>query len=215
VAGLEAGADDFIRKPWAQAELRARLGVGNRMLLLHQQLEEHSRELLRASQIDPLTQILNRGTVIGRFEAELRRAKREQHPLTVLMIDVDHFKAINDTHGHAMGDEVLMAVAYHLESACRVYDIVGRYGGEEFLAVIPSACREEAEHVAERLREAVARARVTLHGQTVSVTASIGGAWLSAARDCDGDDLLKRADEKLYEAKENGRNRLEMTVFEG
>jgi diguanylate cyclase (GGDEF)-like protein len=178
IAALEKGADDYITKPWMPGELRARLGVGQRMVLLHEQIEAHGRELALAAQTDYLTQIENRSAVLKRLEEESARAKRERMPLSVLMVDVDHFKRVNDTHGHTAGDRVLVEIARRLHEACRPYDVVGRYGGEEFLAVIPHAPYEEICVIAERFRERVAATPVQTDRCAVAVTVSIGGVWL-------------------------------------
>ncbi|HPO16363.1 MAG TPA: diguanylate cyclase [Candidatus Hydrogenedentes bacterium] len=210
VMALAKGGDDYITKPWTPGELRARLGVGQRMVQLHEQLEEHARQLALAAQTDYLTQIWNRSSVLKRLEEELARARRENIPLTVLMLDVDHFKRVNDTHGHSAGDDVLKEVSNRLRHGCRPYDVVGRYGGEEFLAVVPEAPYETAESLAQRFREQVAATPMIADGASISVTVSIGGAWLAAGGQTDAEILVKTADTMLYRAKESGRNRVEM-----
>jgi diguanylate cyclase (GGDEF)-like protein len=214
VAALDRGADDFITKPWKPGELRARLGVGQRMVQLQEQIEENHRTLSRAAQTDYLTGIWNRSAVMRRLEEEVGRSDREHAPLSVLMFDVDHFKNINDTHGHVAGDVVLIEVARRLREACRVYDVVGRYGGEEFLAVVPLAPYAEVEKVAERFRAAIADGPVRTEQAVISVTMSVGAVWREPGGRAGVDALVQMADKMLYQAKENGRNRVELRPFE-
>jgi len=213
VAALDRGADDYITKPWKPGELRARLGVGQRMVQLQEQIEENNRNLSLAAQTDYLTGIWNRSAVMRRLEEELALAARQGAPLSVLMLDVDHFKRVNDTYGHVAGDQVLIEVTRRLRKACRPYDVVGRYGGEEFLAVISQVSYDKLEALAQRFREFVAATPIQTDGPAVAVTVSLGGVWLMPGPPGDADTLIKAADAMLYRAKENGRNRVELRAF--
>ena len=208
VTALAKGADDYITKPWKPGELRARLGVGQRTIQIHEQLEEQTRQLALAAQTDYLTRIWNRSAVIGRLEAELSRAERENASLSVFMMDADHFKLVNDTYGHTAGDQVLIEIAHRLREACRPYDIVGRYGGEEFLAVIWNASFEATQMLAERFREIVAAKTIRAENIMIPVTISLGATWKPPALRMDIRTIVNEADKMLYQAKESGRNRV-------
>ncbi len=213
VAALEKGADDYITKPWTPGELRARLGVGQRMVRLYEQLEENSLQLALAAQTDSLTEIWNRSAVMRRLNEECARAARDGTPLSVFMLDLDNFKRVNDTKGHQAGDQVLREVARFFREACRPYDNVGRYGGEEFLIVIPGASYGKTEALAQRLRQVVAVTPIHVDGVRLPVTVSIGAVWLAPGQPGDMAGLIRTADTMLYRAKELGRNRVETSVF--
>lgn len=208
VTALDAGADDYLVKPYNASELRSRIGAGERILRLHEALEKANSELVRLAETDSLTQVYNRSAIIRRLNQELARAARENHPLAMFLFDVDHFKAVNDTHGHAAGDKVLVAVADCLKHECRSYDVTGRYGGEEFIMIVPGPAKGEVEHIGERLRAAIEKESVDVGGATLHVTASIGGIWVEPGADTTVDDVFKHADELLYRAKREGRNRV-------
>lgn len=216
VAALEAGADDFIGKPYDSTELQARLNVGQRIVQLNQKLEAANKKLSILAHTDSLTQTFNRNAIITRLGEELRRAIRESHPLTVIMGDLDHFKQVNDTYGHVAGDQVLAEVARRLKSACRVYDAVGRYGGEEFLCLVPNADVNQAQMVAERLHAAVGESLIEAEGVALHVTISMGAVWIVPRREWQGmvDSVVMRADTLLYRAKEQGRDKLVFEVVE-
>lgn len=173
---------------------------------------EHLREQLQHAAIrDALTQLYNRRFFVARLDTEIERARRTGQPLSLLMIDVDHFKAINDTYGHSTGDDVLERLAVLLIGAMRPYDLVARFGGEEFVALMPSARLDQAEAVAERIRCAVESMPVSWPGtqgtgRAGPVTASVGATVLSEAGE-HAADLLARADRAMYAAKNGGRNR--------
>jgi diguanylate cyclase (GGDEF)-like protein len=169
----------------------------------------HMRAQLRELAIrDSLTRTYNRRYFMTRLAAEVARERREGQLLTVLMIDVDHFKAINDTHGHATGDQVLEQLAQVLLAAMRPYDLVARYGGEEFVALMPSTTLEQACMIGERVRDAIATMVINVQpsGEPLSVTASIGVSGLDDGEP-DGTAMLMRADSAMYDAKRGGRNR--------
>jgi two-component system cell cycle response regulator len=205
--GLESGASDYVQKPFDHDELRARLLVGKRFAELNRKLLETQAELRRQALTDPLTHIMNRRAIFGRLTEEMARAPRQGLPLSIGVLDIDHFKAINDRFGHAGGDTVLQEVVDRALKALRAYDALGRIGGEEFLIVMPGVGPRDTEIVLERLRKAVAEKPVPAQGEEVPVTVSIGGAV------CQGetmDELLNLADDALYRAKEQGRDRIVM-----
>jgi len=155
-----------------------------------------------------LTGIWNRATIMDRAESELARARRELFPFCVVMMDVDRFKSVNDTHGHAAGDAVLAETAARLRKACRVYDLLGRYGGEEFLAVFPRVKWDEARALTERLRSCIADEAFKIDTGTLPVTLSLGAVWTEPSVANSTESLIKAADALLYHAKQTGRNRV-------
>jgi len=208
VEGMEAGADDYLTKPFNAQELRVRLRAGRRILDLQQQLME-AREALRVQAThDALTGLLNRGRVVEILFAEIARSARERRPLAVLMVDLDHFKQINDTHGHQAGDAVLREAARRMQAVTRHYDSPGRYGGEEFLIVLPGCGARDGYVQAERIREAFAREPFAAGGESMAVTCSIGVSSSDACADGEACRLIREADEALYDAKNRGRNRV-------
>ena len=172
-----------------------------------------AREALREQAMrDGLTGLWNRNAIFSFFDRELARAERERAPLAIMMIDLDHFKQINDTQGHLAGDAVLQEVARRLCACVRPYDGVGRYGGEELLLVAPGADMETAISLAERVRVAIEQTTVAIQDGEISVSCSIGVAVAGGGRAA-SDDLLRSADEALYAAKQRGRNRIETGVW--
>jgi len=206
VQGLNSGADEYLSKPFDPLELQARLRIGRRLLELQTQLIDARDALHRQATRDGLTGLLNRTAIIDALEEELARNARRQTGLGVLVVDLDHFKSINDTHGHLAGDGVLRESARRMADVVRSYDRIGRYGGEEFLVVLPDCSRESMLEVGERVRAAVGGAPVFTEGVDVPVTASIGAAWLEGSGASDA--LVRRADDALYVAKRTGRDRV-------
>jgi two-component system cell cycle response regulator len=164
IEGLEAGADDYITKPFDLAELKARLRAGKRILDLQEQLVSTREQLRLQATHDSLTGILNRPAIMDTLHKELVRSARKHTPLAVIMADIDHFKNINDTHGHLAGDDVLREATRRMGGAIRVYDSLGRYGGEEFLIVAPGCSTQDARVQAERLRTCISEQPIVANG---------------------------------------------------
>jgi two-component system cell cycle response regulator len=211
IAGLEAGADDYLSKPFDANELRARLRVGRRILDLQDQLIKAQEALRFEATHDALTGLLNHRAIFDALHSELERAKRMQTTLGAIMVDLDHFKEVNDSLGHLAGDEVLNAVGQRLSSAVRVYDSVGRCGGEEFLILAPGCTPPELVTQAERMRVLIASEPFRTHRGERRLTASFGvvGATLAPGDSLDREELVRVADAALYQAKAKGRNRVE------
>jgi two-component system cell cycle response regulator len=215
VQGLDAGADDFLTKPVSPQELRSRLAVGNRILDYERTLKEQSRllaeanaELERLAREDGLTRLPNRRFLLEQLGAAFARARRGEEPLSILMLDVDHFKNVNDTYGHLVGDEVLRAVANVLRRIQAAGHVVGRFGGEEFCVGIGGVASAAAPEMAEEIRRAIGALVHTAPGVApFVVTASIGVARFEPAMPT-VEALLGRSDEALYAAKTTGRNRV-------
>jgi diguanylate cyclase (GGDEF)-like protein len=207
VEGMEAGADDYLTKPFNAHELRVRLRAGRRILDLQEELLQAREALREQATHDSLTGLLNRASIREALENELCRAARRSLPVALLMADLDRFKQINDTRGHLAGDAVLREAARRMKHAVRCYDSVGRYGGEEFLIVLPGCDGESGSVQAERIREAVAGEPFQAGSQLFSVTCSIGLAWRHGV-ETSADSLVRDADTALYLAKDRGRNRV-------
>ncbi len=208
VQGMEAGADDYLIKPFAATELKARLLAGQRIVDLQEQLIAVQEHLRFQASHDALTGLWNRRAILDILQCELARSRREHASLGVILADVDHFKQINDTFGHQAGDMCLRQVAERLRSSVRIYDSVGRYGGEEFLLIVPRSGLAETSKLAERLRLGLAARPVVLASEHLEVTASFG-ITAAEAGEADPEELLTAADRAVYCAKDQGRNRVE------
>ncbi len=206
---LQAGADDYLRKPFDEAELKARLLVGQRILDLQEELVAARESMREAATRDSLTGLLNRAEIFSMLERELERSRRERKSLCLILADIDHFKKVNDTGGHLFGDEALREIARRLQSKLRPYDGVGRYGGEEFLLVLPSCDLEAAMERANELRELIAATPVISGGVKKAITMSFGIALSECVGVKELEPLIARADTALYSAKKKGRNRVE------
>jgi diguanylate cyclase (GGDEF)-like protein len=214
VDAMEAGADDFLVKPFYAPELKARVLAGKRILDLQSTLLQTQESLRIAATHDALTGLKNRMEIVGILKQELARAQRNHSSVGIIFADIDHFKSINDSMGHLAGDSVLKVVSRRFTSAVRIYDQVGRYGGEEFLAVLPDCDLESTRTRAEELLRMVRGEPVeTSRGKRV-VTVSIGIASTSEDGFVEVEELLSRADQALYRAKEKGRNRVEGPMCE-
>ncbi len=210
VKALEAGANDHVAKPFDNTELQARLAVGKRMLDLQEQLRRATEALAIRATRDSLTGLLNRGAIMESLDHEMARAQRRRQTLCVGLCDIDHFKRVNDTHGHLAGDAVLREAARRIEAALRPFDHVGRYGGEEFLILV-DATRDQAPALFERIRHVFADTPFVVENAALDVTISSGATFFTPPADQRIDTaLLAAADAALYRAKDAGRNR---TVF--
>jgi two-component system cell cycle response regulator len=203
IEGLEAGADDFLTKPFNREELKYRIRIGERIINLE-------RRILELANTDALTGLLNRRAFMERIGVEMVRSQRQKNPLSLIMTDIDHFKRVNDTHGHQVGDLVLQRFAGQLTTSARPYDFVGRYGGEEFVICLPGTDGRQAGPVAERMCRQIEDMEIMLPdgSGSIRVTASFGTAFYSIDSGEHIDLLIKRADDALYLAKKEGRNRV-------
>jgi two-component system cell cycle response regulator len=212
VEGLQAGANDFISKPFVNAELQARLQVGQRVLELQSRLHQALDSLAYQASHDALTKLLNRRSILDALNREMQRSARQNQPLCIGMCDIDHFKQINDRYGHQAGDHVLREVAQCFGSILRPYDHVGRYGGEEFLLLIPSEVHSGRD-LFERIRLSIARQKIIYQQDVLHITISCGLTVYNPPEDQRSDNgLIADADAALYQAKAKGRNRLEFSA---
>lgn len=204
IEGLGAGADDYVSKPFNPKELQARLLVAQRIITFQEQLIATREELRIQATHDYLTKLLNRAGIMEALAQEMNRSQRREGVFSVILADIDHFKKINDTYGHATGDQVLSEVAARMKASLRSYDVAGRYGGEEFLVIVPDSDEESAVHVAEKIRKAVCSTPIDSLGGERTATISLGVSSSSAGTSADA--LLCSADAALYQAKSMGRN---------
>lgn len=203
VTGLAAGANDYVTKPFDRNELLARVRVGAQMVSLYAELAVRMRELDALATMDGLTGIANRRAFQARLDAEISRTNRYHSPLALIMLDVDHFKSLNDAHGHQAGDKVLQTMGRLLTSSSRETDLVARYGGEEFAVILVNADKAAAHEIAERLRARIEAETWPYQPITVSIGIT---SWTSA--DGGASEMIRQADQALYLAKQNGRNQV-------
>jgi two-component system cell cycle response regulator len=212
VDGLDAGADDYLIKPCNPLELKVRLRAGRRVVELQEELVA-AREALRYEAMhDGLTTLLNRRAVLEQLDRELKRSSRSGAPVAVLMGDLDHFKAVNDTFGHAAGDAVLAEAANRMKACVRAYDSLGRVGGEEFLCVLPECSPAMGCSVAERFCATLAQNPISTPSGDIPVTISLGVASTEQSGAVTADALVRAADAALYRAKAAGRARASLAV---
>lgn len=208
VEGMESGADDYLVKPFDQHELKVRLRAGRRIVELQWELVRAREALREQATKDSLTGVWNRLSILEILERELQRSQREGTPVAVVLADLDHFKAVNDTFGHFAGDAVLREAVRRMQSCCRGYDSLGRYGGEELLLILPGCQGESAEGQAERMRAAIENTPLMLGEEPYHLTCSFGVTWSEPGKCCSPEALIRSADEALYRAKRAGRNRV-------
>jgi two-component system cell cycle response regulator len=228
IQALEAGADDFVIKPFTPEVLAARMNSGERIIRFQQKIrQDHeiiqkyaaklaaaNRKLETMAMTDALTGLPNRRSALNRLKEEVSGSRRHKTPLSCIMIDIDHFKLINDSFGHDIGDRVLKKIADVFSVTARSYDMVSRIGGEEFLVICSRSTLPESKQLAERLRQAINSLRIPLEENTVQVTISLGVAsWHEHMSN--GEDMTKAADRALYRAKQQGRNRVESEEYSG
>ena len=214
--GIEAGGDDYLIKPVSRVILKAKIKAMERIIEMRNQLNKANRELTELSERDSLTRLYNRRTFETRGQEYWRQANRAREPLSVLLLDIDHFKAYNDCYGHLAGDDCIRKVSDSIaQCANRPGDMVARYGGEEFVVLLTNTPESGARHVAEQIRQTAANLQIEHRESSAAefVTISIGGATLSNTHVADLNTLLHAADQALYRSKDAGRNRVTVRQF--
>jgi len=209
IKGLEQGASDYLTKPFDSGELVARVKVQLKIKSLQDELKKANELLKRLTNIDHLTNLFNRRYLAEILDGEFFRARRNNEYLSLIIVDIDYFKNVNDTYGHQNGDIVLAAVAMLAQRQLRAYDSAARYGGEEFVLVVPGTSLQGGVMVAERLRQAVLEHAFPSPMEDLTVTVSAGVATYPSPQVDSVDALFRQADEALYRAKQGGRNRVE------
>lgn len=204
---MAMGADDFLSKPVTPLELQIRVSSLLRIKQLTDALQEANAKLAQLAVTDPLTGLQNRRSLYEHLDREFCRKKRYERPFSLLLLDIDHFKSVNDTHGHQMGDRVLRLVADVLRSQIRAADVAGRFGGEEFMILAPETGKDAAFALAERIRRTVQKASAAAGEGVPTVTISIGAGCTDGVQAATVEDLVRLTDEALYRAKREGRNR--------
>ncbi len=206
---LEKGAIDYIRKPFDEVELTARVKAALRTKKLYDKLKEMNQKLLEMSITDELTKLYNRRHAMTALEIEFKKCKRYRTPMSLIISDLDHFKSINDTYGHLAGDEVLRETASLIRENIREVDIAGRYGGEEFMIILPNTNLDGAVTAAERLRNKISETKILIpeSDRNISITMSFGVCSYPEETIEDKEDMIKIADEALYVSKQRGRNK--------
>ena len=208
IRAMDNGAHDYVSKPFIYPILAARMRSALRIVEQRHALAEANANLAQLASQDPLTEVYNRRYFLRRANIEFNNLRRHGRSLGVVMIDADHFKQVNDQYGHAMGDQALLVICKICRHSLRAADFVGRLGGEEFVICCPETNIDEANQIAERIRQKVEDAEISSNGKQCRISISVG---VTAIRDSDQsfDQILQRADKLLYEAKKNGRNRIQ------
>lgn len=211
IAGLEAGADDYLAKPFNPGELNARIKTGMRILRLERSLKQANEKIKKLSVTDSLTGCYNKGYLNERLPKEIKYALRYEHPLSLIICDIDHFKEVNDTFGHQAGDEVLKQFTHCIQKSFREkIDWLARYGGEEFILVLPETDVNGAGVLAERLREKITQLKTTIDNKNIAISASFGVTGFGhpkTALTISAETMIAKADQLLYQAKKEGRNK--------
>jgi two-component system cell cycle response regulator len=201
IQGLSTGADDYITKPYSFMELKYRIQNGERII-------RNEDKRIRLASLDNLTRLWNRNKIFEFLESELKRGEREGTPTGVVMIDIDHFKRINDRYGHLVGDRVLVEVSDRLKMAIRPYDKIGRYGGDEILVVLPKCGNSEAKKIARRLYDSVSNQKVSTESGSLKINISIGCVSNERSPQATKMQLIQASDKALLSAKKKGRDRI-------
>ena len=209
VEGLDLGADDYITKPFASGELLARIRAGKRIVDLQKELLESNKRLEMLSITDGLTKLYNHRYLQDELARAFEESQRYQRPLSLAIIDLDFFKKVNDTYGHAVGDEVLKAVSRMLQDSVRSTDVAARYGGEEFAVMMPETELADAITFAEKIRSMIETTPIQTQAGAISATTSIGVSTVPHTRIHLAKELVIAADKALYRAKKNGRNQVQ------
>jgi len=197
--GLAAGADEYLTKPFNPIELKARLKTGKRIIDLLEKLHKQAIH-------DGLTKVFNRREITRILNEEFQRAQRTNQPLSTIMLDIDHFKKVNDTHGHPVGDEVLVEIVSRITAKMRAYDKIGRYGGEEFILILPNNSLKSIKKIAERIRINISQKTIQTSAGPLQLTTSLGCTSTENIEASSAEMLIKISDKALYNAKNNGRN---------
>ena len=206
VAGMDSGADDYLTKPFDQHELKVRLRAGIRIVELQAELLATREALREQATRDYLTRLWNRSSILATLDRELTRSAREHSPCGVVLLDLDHFKQINDSRGHFTGDLALREAARRMQNSVRAYDAVGRYGGEEFLVILPGCDEASTRNQAERMRAAIYGEPMEMLKGPLQLSASFGCSTFTGSGPVNAEMLVRTADEALYKAKDSGRN---------
>jgi len=214
IEGMEAGADDYVTKPFDRHELQVRIRAGKRLVDLQAELLAAREALRDQATHDSLTHIWNRNAILDLLTRELARGARENLPLGIVILDLDRFKSVNDQYGHLAGDTVLREAARRIQGGMRQYDAIGRYGGEEFILLLPGCDEINSLKQAERLRKLLSQSDMRVGDVSLNVTASFGVTTAPCAYTHNTENLIRRADEALYLAKKMGRNRVEFLTYD-
>lgn len=201
IQGLSTGADDYMTKPYSFVELKYRVQNGERII-------KNEDKRIRLASLDNLTKLWNRNKIFDFLDTELKRGEQENTPTGVVMIDIDHFKRINDRYGHLVGDEVLVEVAIRLKNAIRPYDRIGRYGGDEILVVLPKCGNKEAKTIAKRLYDSVSKEKIPTEAGSLKINISIGSVSNEKFPHATKMELIQSSDNALLSAKKKGRDRI-------